>query len=426
MKKEKKQDIKLYYLVDAMNPINIQNIHEHQKELACIENDLKNLNLNRGAGNASGFVFEYMHATDKNIEFLKDGKDDVIHVLSNNGVADFEITNTNGVKQFQQAKAGYHGPNKYKISGEKYAGQTFVVDKGNIELSEYLEKNNLHVEQSNITKEQAERLTKAMKKEVKIRQNITKDETMNAPLVSKIYGTSCKINAAHGAGIRAVKSVAPFAAGMSFGENLCQYMGGDIEIKEALGNVAVDTAKTAGKAYISSAAIYLASDAIQSLATESMKTMAKETVGMIVKTSGGKMLVSVGKFLAEMSVSFGSSFLIGLAIGCGKAVCQMVAATERMQARRISKAKSVLNQTINVMERAYEDLDKTVKEEFEKWDNSVANGFKMMKKGTFENSFEVFAEGLNEVSSVISCNVLFANLKEFDEFFFDDDAVLEL
>ena len=154
--------------------------------------------------------------------------------------------------------------------------------------------------------------------------------------------------------------------------------------------------------------------------------MAKETVGMIVKTSGGKMLVSVGKFLAEMSVSFGSSFLIGLAIGCGKAVCQMVAATERMQARRISKAKSVLNQTINVMERAYEDLDKTVKEEFEKWDNSVANGFKMMKKGTFENSLEVFAEGLNEVSSVISCNVLFANLKEFDEFFFDDDAVLEL
>ena len=29
-----------------MNPINIQNIHEHQKELACIEIDLKNLNLN--------------------------------------------------------------------------------------------------------------------------------------------------------------------------------------------------------------------------------------------------------------------------------------------------------------------------------------------------------------------------------------------
>ena len=104
----------------------------------------------------------------------------------------------------------------------------------------------------------------------------------------------------------------------------------------------------------------------------------------------------------------------------------MVAATERMQARRISKAKSVLNQTINVMEMAYEDLDKTVKEEFEKWDNSVAKGFKMMKKGAFENSFEVFAEGLNEVSSVINCKVLFANLQEFDEFFFDDDAVLEL
>lgn len=51
-------------------------------------------------------LFEYMYAADKNIEFLKDGKGDVIHVISDNGVADFETTKYGGIKQLQQAKAG--------------------------------------------------------------------------------------------------------------------------------------------------------------------------------------------------------------------------------------------------------------------------------------------------------------------------------
>ena len=86
-----------------------------------------------------------------------------------------------------------------------------------------------------ITKEQAERLTKAMKKEVDIRQKITNKETVNAPLVSQIYGVSCKFRAMHAAGCKGAKAVAPFAAGISLGENLCHYMGGDMELKEALG-----------------------------------------------------------------------------------------------------------------------------------------------------------------------------------------------
>ena len=235
MQKGQEQDMKLYYIVDTINPINVQNIQKKQVELARIENDLKNLNLNRGAGNTSGFVFEYMHAADKNIEFLKDGKGDVIHVISDNGVADFEITKNGGIKQLQQAKAGYHGPNKYKISSEKYANQTLVVDKGNTELTEYLSKNGVPVEQSNIKKADAERLTKAMKKEVDIRQKITNKETVNAPLVSQIYGVSCEFRAMHAAGCKGAKAVAPFAAGISLGENLCHYMEGDMELKEALG-----------------------------------------------------------------------------------------------------------------------------------------------------------------------------------------------
>lgn len=150
MQKGQEQDMKLYYIVDTINSINVQNIQKKQIELARIENDLKNLNLNRGAGNTSGFVFEYMYAADKNIEFLKDGKGDVIHVISDNGVADFETTKYGGIKQLQQAKAGYHGTNKYKIPSEKYANQTLVVDKGNTELTEYLSKNGVPVEQSNI------------------------------------------------------------------------------------------------------------------------------------------------------------------------------------------------------------------------------------------------------------------------------------
>lgn len=110
-----------------------------------------------------------------------------------------------------------------------------MVDKGNTELTEYLSKNGVPVEQSNIKKADAERLTKAMKKEVDIRQKITNKETVNAPLVSQIYGVSCKFRAMHAAGCKGAKAVAPFAAGISLGENLCHYMGGDMELKEALG-----------------------------------------------------------------------------------------------------------------------------------------------------------------------------------------------
>ncbi len=57
MQKGQEQDMKLYYIVDTINSINVQNIQKKQIELARIENDLKNLNLNRGAGNTSGFAF---------------------------------------------------------------------------------------------------------------------------------------------------------------------------------------------------------------------------------------------------------------------------------------------------------------------------------------------------------------------------------
>lgn len=110
-----------------------------------------------------------------------------------------------------------------------------MVDKGNTELTEYLSKKGVPVEQSNIKKADAERLTKAMKKEVDIRQKITNKETVNAPLISQIYGVSCEFRAMHAAGYKGAKAVAPFAAGISLGENLCHYMEGDMELKEALG-----------------------------------------------------------------------------------------------------------------------------------------------------------------------------------------------
>ncbi|WP_240422128.1 hypothetical protein [Paenibacillus periandrae] len=198
------------------------------------------LNAKRGGKfGFKGFLFEHLHAANETANGI------ITMVINDNGVADFVIKR-NGRKFFAQAKVGQANKN---INFAKYKGQTLIVDKGNTVLVEKARKAGMKVVESDISNKQVTQLGKTMQLEQKITGN------KNAVVTSKTYTTTNNLSNAHLAGVQAAKSGAQFGAGVSIGSNLVDVITGEKDLKEAAKDVVVDTAISAGTAYVAGAAV---------------------------------------------------------------------------------------------------------------------------------------------------------------------------
>jgi len=390
----------------------------YYKALKNVENELSTLNLNRGGQQTYGFVFEDLHASYQNIENMKIHNNEVVYVLDDNGIADFKIVDANGNISYQQAKAGYHGSNQYKITKEKYGDQVLVVDKGNKELLERAEKIGIQSKESAISKEEAERITEVMKSEGKLRGKEGLSNT--APVTSKLYALSQQIQAAHVAGLDSAKGAAALAAGMSFGKNFYMYMEGNTDLQE----LAFDTAKDTVSAGISGYAVGAAGYVVSGVVSETVIGAAVTNVAVSMGIES--MLISVGSITAAVSMVAGPLFLAGMAIGTGIAVCQSMKAKDRAYRHKMAQANGAIYQMLQSMKDAYNSLDQELKDFCEFWDSSFERGLEEMLNATLDRNFEGFAEGLDIISSVFGAHVLFKTEQEFDDFFFNDEAVLTL
>lgn len=392
-----------------------------QSALGNVKKELGTLDLNRGGGNTSGFVFENLHVASKNVKNLQSASGDVLNVIDDNGIADFSLTDMHGNVTYQQAKMGYHGSNKYKITKEKYGNQKLVTDKGNIEIVEYGEKIGLSVEESSVSKEVADKMTSIMKKEGNIRSELGLSNT--APVTANLYAASQQLKYAHGAGIKAAKGGAAFAAGISFGKNMYEFMEGNIELRDVILDTGKNTAIAAGSAYVTGSASYLVSGA---LANTAAANLAAQATNVLVSTQIGATIVSLGPVFATMSAAVGPMFIAGMVIGTGYAVVKSIKTHANKYRARISQINQVLEQVLNCMKSTYDALDCEIKEIYNFWDQSFECGFAEMLDGIKDNDFEKCSAGLEVVLNVFDKHVLFQSMEEFDEFFFDDGAVLTL
>ncbi|NOU68378.1 hypothetical protein GC096_30590 [Paenibacillus sp. LMG 31461] len=251
------------------------------------------LNAKRGGKSGfKGFLFEHLHAANETANGI------LTMVINDNGVADFVIKK-NGRKFFAQAKVGQANGN---INFAKYKGQTLIVDKGNTALAERARQAGMKVVESDISNKQVTQLGKTMQLEQKITGN------KNAVVTSKAYATTKNLSNAHRAGIQAAKSGAQFGAGLSIGSNLVDVITGEKELKEAVKDVAVDTAISAGTAYVAGAAVAAvaqtaAGAAVAGVATTAGAAIAATSVGGAAMVAGAAVTGAVTGTVAAATAS---------------------------------------------------------------------------------------------------------------------------
>ena len=420
---ENEQDVIFTYGM-AYNATKAPENIKYYKALNKIEQELAAQNVYKGGVNNSGFTFEFMNAADKNIEYKKIKSGDVMQVLGTND-QEIDLINLNAdgdVIETMQAKKGYHGTNKYKIT-DKYKNQTLVVDRGNKELMEYAEKIGLKVEESPVSKKSADSLTKAMRKEADLRSTIGMTDSANAPVTAKLYGMSKQLEAAHVSGVEAAKGGATFAAGISFGKNMYELIEGNVELREFLFNVGTDTAKATASSYVMGAAGSVVAGAVSESA---IGTAVSQAASVVVATGVGQTLVAMGPVIVSMSAATGPMFLLGMAIGTGCAVCKSIHMNSMLSRQKLKRTNDALDQVLSCMKNANDDLEKTIKDTYGLWNRNFDAGYQNMLAGMQDNNLELFSRGLDSVMNVLDSNVLFHSLEEFDEFFYDEDAVLVL
>ncbi len=243
------------------------------KELA---KKLCRLNVMRGGKSGfKGFLFEHLHAANETANGI------LTIVINDNGVADFVIKK-NGRTFFAQAKIGQANAN---INFAKYKGQKLIVDKGNSVLAERARISGMKVIESDISNTQVTQLGKTMQLERKITGN------KNAVITSKAYVTAQNLSNVHRIGVQAAKSGTQVGAGLSIGSNLIDVITGEKELKEAAKHVAIDTALSAGTAYVTSTVVTAAAQttagaAVASAAGAASAALAGTTVGVTAIAAG--------------------------------------------------------------------------------------------------------------------------------------------
>lgn len=276
--------------------------------------------MSRGGKNTSGFVFEALDSADTTVKGISSGK--IRMMVNDNGVADFTTIRSDGTTTLQQAKMGYEN-NPYQIHVDKYKEQTFVINKGNTKVKTYLERKGVIVEESPISKGQADLTTNIMKNEAKVNQKITGNNT--APITSKLVGMVNQMQAAHQFGISAAKCTAAFTAGFSFGNNVYEYIEGNKAFQDLILETAKDITLSAGATYASTTGGYLIAGALaDTVIGTTIGTVASQATAVMVSTSIGSTLVSVGSIIVSMSAAMGPAFIFGMAIGTGYSTIKLL------------------------------------------------------------------------------------------------------
>lgn len=98
----------------------------------------------------------------------------------------------------------------------------------------------------------------------------------------------------------------------------------------------------------------------------------------------------------------------------------------RENKRKLHRLNAALNGAIVEMKVQQQLLADEIKATYKKWDERSEQGFCMMLESIAENKFESFADGLDILLENFDSHVLFKTEQQFDEFFFDDSAVLNL
>lgn len=162
-------------------------------------------------------------------------------------------------------------------------------------------------------------------------------------------------------------------------------------------------------------------------------------VGDLIGTFVGAGFVDL---LLPASVAAGPA---GVAIGAGAFIGGMIVSTVcvgiynytrnlriqyesmgREYRRKIVELNNIADEALIEMQYQQDMLKDMIQTEYSEWEDHFSKGYEMVIDAMMSNNFEKLAGGLDTILKVFGQTVIFNNMDEFDEFFFDDVAVLTL
>ncbi|MGI5084642.1 hypothetical protein HO345_04505 [Treponema denticola] len=288
---------------------------EANADFLQMHSDLKNLNPNRGGNKGhGGFVFERVEKAKRNAESHIKGGTKVVELtdtLAENGNQNFSVNDTNS-DLVSLSKDG----NIVSGSGEQlkaYGKQTTksaVRDvmngkEGNInrydtitvpkdrydatlqEIDNYIEKS------KNEGNEKGVEELKKLKKKIKKGTADTKDIVF-ADKHKNIYTAKEIAKTANKAGLQAAGTSSAIQGGISSVLNLKAVANGEKTANEAIKDITVETAKTAGESYLTAAGASALGGALKQSSTQIIKNLGKG--------SGPMVIVNSSKILAKNTI----------------------------------------------------------------------------------------------------------------------------
>ena len=143
--------------------------------------------------------------------------------------------------------------------------------------------------------------------------------------------------------------------------------------------------------------------------------IAAETVGAVIGQTAIPIPV-VGAIIGSVVVS----------VACGCIFSLMDAAKSHMAEDKRNLVSQIAAEALAEMKHQQDLLKKYIADDAQKWEKNLREGFALIATGTLANDVAVIAGGLDCIMTNFNRHVKFKTLEEFDEFFMDEDAVLEL
>ncbi len=101
-------------------------------------------------------------------------------------------------------------------------------------------------------------------------------------------------------------------------------------------------------------------------------------------------------------------------------------AKENDYRNKLARINHIADMAILEIQFQQQELKRMIDDQSAKWAESFDVGFRNMLESMLNNDFEQMSDGINHILNVFGEAVLFKNMDEFDSFFFDDNAVLNL
>lgn len=175
---------------------------------------------------------------------------------------------------------------------------------------------------------------------------------------------------------------------------------------------------------------------------EFFEEIGESGVGLIGNVIGDYAVGNLASVILPASVVTGPMGVIALASGVVgsiiiSTVCteiyrysinlgKMCKAIDERHIQKVDCINRIANEAITEIANQKKVLKDMMSKHFKEWDEEFDCGFQQILTATLDNNFEEISSGLNTILAVFGESVMFKSIDEFDDFFFDDNAVLNL